>query len=44
MASMKQLRGHPWFIFTALGVVSLAAVSMHVERMTGWGLLIVCFW
>lgn len=43
MADMKRLRGHPWLIFTVLGVVFLAAVSMNVQRMTGWGFLIVCF-
>ena len=40
---MNQLRERPWLIFIVLVVVFLAAVSMHMERMAGWGFLILCF-
>ena len=40
---MRQLRQRPWLIIIGLVVVFLAAVSMHMERMAGWGFLILCF-
>ena len=40
---MNQLRDHPWLFVTALVVVFLGALSMHMERMAGWGFLILCF-
>ncbi len=43
MAGMNQLREHPWLIGVALVVVFLGALSMHMERMAGWGFLILCF-
>jgi hypothetical protein len=43
IAGMNQLRDHPWLFVTALVVVFLGALSMHMERMAGWGFLILCF-
>jgi hypothetical protein len=43
MAGMNQLREHPWFVVAALVLVFLGALSMHAERMAGWGFLILCF-
>jgi hypothetical protein len=43
MADMNQLRERPWLIVVVLIVVFLGALSMHVERMVGWGFLILCF-
>ena len=40
---MNQLRDHLWLFVTALVVVFLGALSMHMERMAGWGFLILCF-
>jgi hypothetical protein len=41
---MNRLREQRWLILVAvLVVVFLAAVSMHMERMRGWGFLILCF-
>jgi hypothetical protein len=40
---MNQLREHPWLFLTVMIVVFLAALSMHMERTVGWGLLILCF-
>ena len=43
MPGMTQFRERPWFIVLVLVVVFLGALSMHVERMVGWGFLILCF-
>ena len=43
MAGMNQLREHPWLIVMVLVVVFLGALSMHMERLAGWGFLILCF-
>lgn len=43
MATMNRLRERPWMIVAVLAVVFLAALSMHVERMAGWGFFILCF-
>jgi len=40
---MNQLREHPWLIVIVLILVFLGALSMHMERMAGWGFLILCF-
>lgn len=40
---MNQLREHPWLIAMVLVVVFLGALSMHMERIAGWGFLILCF-
>jgi hypothetical protein len=43
MAGMNQLLERPWMIVAVLAVVFLAALSMHMERMAGWGFLVLCF-
>jgi len=43
MAGMTQWREHPWLIVAALVAVFFGALSMHMERMAGWGFLILCF-
>jgi Ca2+/Na+ antiporter len=43
MHGMSYLREHPWLIAAVLIVVFLSALSMHIERMAGWGFLILCF-
>ena len=43
MATMNRLRERPWMIVAVLAVVFLAALSMHAERMAGWGFFILCF-
>jgi hypothetical protein len=40
---MDQPRRHPWLIVASLVVVFLSTLSMHMERMAGWGFLILCF-
>jgi multisubunit Na+/H+ antiporter MnhB subunit len=40
---MNRLREHTWLIVAALIVVFLSALSMHMERMAGWGFLVLCF-
>jgi hypothetical protein len=40
---MNRLRERPWMIVAVLAVVFLTALSMHVERMAGWGFFILCF-
>ena len=40
---MNQLRERPWLYAVVLVVVFLGALSMHMERMAGWGFLILCF-
>ena len=40
---MDKLRQHPWLVVAVLLVVFLSALSMHMERMGGWGFLILCF-
>jgi len=44
MTSMNPLREQRWLILVAvLVVVFLGALSMHMERMVGWGFLVLCF-
>jgi predicted Na+-dependent transporter len=40
---MDKLRQHPWLVVAVLLLVFLSALSMHMERMAGWGFLILCF-
>lgn len=42
MRGMRYLREHPWLIAAVLIAVFLSALSMHMERMAGWGFLILC--
>lgn len=37
------MRNQSWLIVATLAVVFLAALSMHMERMGGWGFLFLCF-
>jgi hypothetical protein len=43
MAGVNQLRERPWLIVMVLVVVFLGALSIHAERMAGWGFFILCF-
>jgi low affinity Fe/Cu permease len=42
MAGMNQLP-RPWVIVIVMVAVFLGALSMHMERMAGWGFLTLCF-
>ena len=39
---MNQLP-RPWVIVIVMVVVFIGALSMHMERIAGWGFLILCF-
>jgi hypothetical protein len=40
---MNLLREQRWSVVAVLVVVFLAGLSMHAERVMGWGFFILCF-
>jgi hypothetical protein len=43
MTGMKPLLERHWLTIAVLVVVFLGGVSMHMERMMGWGFFVLCF-